>query len=344
MENLRRRRIPQRWQPRVAATMARCRLEWACFAAGWVVIVVLCWIELSRRVDATFPARFTVLLQSLTPWVFLPLYPLVAATIFRRRVVQSIAAATLIVVHIATLAPAVVGRPTPRWVASAPRIRMLSANVYDANPTPSIAAKYLVDQPVDVLVLIEVSKTMERALREAGVDERFPFHQRGTFGRATKSIEVVYSRLPLVESSSLRVGVQTFPTVAVMVGTTPLRLIAVHVEDPLGNRDEWATELKRLRAIIRAESGPLVVVGDFNSTRWNPDFGALLRTGLHDASETGGRGLTFSWPNDRLLPFPVMRLDHGLGTAGVEAVEVGDIDVPGADHRGLVVTWAVRPG
>ena len=340
--NLLRSRMPQRWRPRVAATAWGRRVEIAALLGGWAWVSLMCWLVLSRSASLTFPTHVTVLLQSITPLAFLPVYLVLVVAIVRRRWVQSVAAVVLIVIHIASVAPALGSRELPRWTTSASRLRVLSANVYDANPTPAAAAVFLVRQPVDVLVLVEITRDMQRALDAAGVDDRFPFHQSGEFTEGTRGIEAIYSRRPLSGAANVSVGVQAFPTAAVEMESARLRLVAAHVEDPVADPHEWSTELDDLLAIARSESGPSVIAGDFNSTRWNPEFGALLGRGLHDADESRGQGLTFSWPENRLLPFPVMRLDHALGTVGAEAVHVRNVDVPGSDHRGLDVTWAVR--
>ena len=83
------------------------------------------------------------------------------------------------------------------------------------------------------------------------------------------------------------------------------------------------------------------MVGDFNSTRWNPPFGELLDSGLHDAHESVGQGLSRSWPNLGWPGVPLMRLDHALVNAEVGVVSVHDVDIPGSDHVGFVTELAV---
>lgn len=61
-----------------------------------------------------------------------------------------------------------------------------------------------------------------------------------------------------------------------------------------------------------ADSAPLLVVGDFNTTR---DARALnpLRKTLRHAYEAGGRGWPYSWP----LPIPVYAIDHAWITTNI---------------------------
>jgi len=87
--------------------------------------------------------------------------------------------------------------------------------------------------------------------------------------------------------------------------------------------------------------GPTIVLGDFNATRWHPDFRRLLRQGhLRDAHEWAGDGLGASWPADRPIP-PFVRLDHILVRSGVIPTSVGSARIPGSDHVAMVADLAV---
>lgn len=335
--------MSQGWRPRTASGAWWRRIEATSFALGWLAMVLFAWAALSRQFGLTGPTSITVVLQGLTPFIPVVLGLMLAALFLRRRVVQGLVASMLMAVNLASVAPALGSRSRPGWTVSAPQVRVLSANVYDHNPVPTRAARFLVNQDADVLILVEVSRPMREALKDAGVDHRYPFHQTGRLGTGTTSSETIYSRRPLIDATSVPVGAQAFPAASVAVGPARLRLIGVHVQDPLRGRDEWSSELRDLRTTVGHEPRPLVLAGDFNANRWNPGFGDLLGAGLHDASESSGGGLTLSWPVHRLMPTPVIRLDHAVATVGAEAVRVRDVDVPGSDHRALDVTWSVDP-
>ncbi len=81
--------------------------------------------------------------------------------------------------------------------ASRARITVLSANLYDGNATPAAAAAAIVNTDVDVLVLVEISRDMQAALEAAGIEERFPYHERNEFDERAGSVEGIYSRLPI---------------------------------------------------------------------------------------------------------------------------------------------------
>jgi endonuclease/exonuclease/phosphatase (EEP) superfamily protein YafD len=93
--------------------------------------------------------------------------------------------------------------------------------------------------------------------------------------------------------------------------------------------------------------GPFVIAGDFNSTRFRPEFKRLLDAGLIDAHDTLGRGLSTSFQlaatGALAAAGGIVRLDHALLSDGVWPVSSRDLDAGGSDHVPFVVTLAVRP-
>jgi endonuclease/exonuclease/phosphatase (EEP) superfamily protein YafD len=300
------------------------------------------WVTLARGLRLTRPVELTVLPQSLTPFVYAPATVVAALAVWRRRWFLSVIALALVAVYIVLLVPALTSQSVPTWAVDAPRLTVLSANVYDANSNPAGLAERLVGSNADVLVLVEVNRSEQAALERAGIDGRFRYHWRNEFGERTRSIEEIYSRYPIRDETLVDFANQTFPQVVIEIGSTPVTVLALHVADPTLDVDEWRDELASIDGYLTDTSGPLVVAGDFNATRWNPQYAALLDGGVRDAVESRGRGLSFSWPVGRHLPRPVMRLDHALGNAFVAAIDNHDVDLPGSDHLGLITTWAIR--
>ena len=103
---------------------------------------------------------------------------------------------------------------------------------------------------------------------------------------------------------------------------------------------EWAAELRTIGHTTLGGDEATIAIGDFHGTRWQPSFGALLAGGLRDAHESVGRGLSRSWPMRRFRP--VARLMHALADERLFPTAVTDFDVRGSDHRGFVVTYAIR--
>jgi endonuclease/exonuclease/phosphatase (EEP) superfamily protein YafD len=115
----------------------------------------------------------------------------------------------------------------------------------------------------------------------------------------------------------------------------PARLGAVHVVSVVpGWIGYWPGELDLLRRWC-ARPGPALVVGDLNAT---PDHSAF-RTGTQgcaDAATERGESLTGTWYSG--VPRALgAQIDHVLTTGGPRARDVSVLDVPGSDHRALLV-------
>jgi endonuclease/exonuclease/phosphatase (EEP) superfamily protein YafD len=279
-----------------------------------------------------------VLLQALVPLAYLPAYPITVVAFLRRRWLLGGLGAALIVVHLAAVYPALGHRAPPAWAATAPKVSIFEANVYDQNAEPQAAAAKILASGADVLVLVELNFRTLSALRADGLDSAY---QYSTVPTGRYRTDGIWSKRPLqdVHGGGSR---RDMPWATVDVDGRPLLLLAVHVENAIRNRDDWTSELDSLRVQATAASGAVAVVGDFNSDRWNPPFGRLLASGLHDAHEATGHGLSFSWPHHGVFAIPVMRLDHALVNVDVGVMSVHNVVVPGSDHVGFVTDLAIN--
>jgi endonuclease/exonuclease/phosphatase (EEP) superfamily protein YafD len=78
-----------------------------------------------------------------------------------------------------------------------------------------------------------------------------------------------------------------------------------------------------------------MVVGDFNATTDHRDFRSGT-AGCTDAAAARGESLTATWP--AAWPrWAGAQIDHVLTRGGPQARSVEVLDVPGSDHRGLLV-------
>jgi endonuclease/exonuclease/phosphatase (EEP) superfamily protein YafD len=130
-------------------------------------------------------------------------------------------------------------------------------------------------------------------------------------------------------------------TGAVVHAPDPVTLYVVHPPNPLHDLSDWLDDLSRLASLGRTTNSPTIIVGDFNATYWHPPFRRVLAAGWRDAHQLAGRGFSCSWPADKWWLRPFMRLDHALVDESVIIGDVVDVDVPGSDHRGLVVAATV---
>jgi endonuclease/exonuclease/phosphatase (EEP) superfamily protein YafD len=117
--------------------------------------------------------------------------------------------------------------------------------------------------------------------------------------------------------------------------------------DP-GGLDEWEKQVDALIDFVPSIVGPFVIAGDLNTTTFRPKAQELLATGLVDAHEALGEGMSasFKLSADGALAIPgaVVRLDHAFLSDDVRAVQADDLASEGSDHLPFMVTLAVRPG
>ncbi len=119
---------------------------------------------------------------------------------------------------------------------------------------------------------------------------------------------------------------------------------AVHPEAPVG-RGKTAQWRRDLADIARWTSGPVapIVAGDFNATLDHTLLRAAMGTGRSAAAGTG-RGLVATYPSMWPRWFGI-QIDHVLVPAGTATTRFEVVDVPGTDHRAVLVSVRLpRPG
>lgn len=324
-------------EPAPTSPVPRQTAARAAWIAAWAIVGVLVWVTFTRALGITIPARITVMLQAVVPIVYLPVYPIGVVALVRKKWILGAVCIVLALVHIAAVYPALGHRSLPAWAATAPHLTVLEANVYDQNAEPAAAAGKILASGADVLVLVELDSRTLQALRSQGIDEAYPY---STLGRNGYRADVIWSKRPLEDVHQAR-GRNDLPSATVVVDDRRIVIVAVHVENAIRSRADWSGELAALKTQAASSEGPVALIGDFNSTRWNPPFGELLDSGLHDAHESVGQGLTRSWPDLGWLAVPLMRLDHALVNDQVAVASVHDVDIPGSDHIGFVTELAI---
>jgi endonuclease/exonuclease/phosphatase (EEP) superfamily protein YafD len=100
-------------------------------------------------------------------------------------------------------------------------------------------------------------------------------------------------------------------------------------------------QLSELAEAAKTSDGPLVVAGDFNTTKWTPEFGRLSTSGLADAHQVTGRGLAATWPANGSLP-PFLLLDHVLVSRELSVNSVMELPAGGSDHRPVIADLALN--
>jgi endonuclease/exonuclease/phosphatase (EEP) superfamily protein YafD len=311
------------------------------WAACWVGLILLVLVALSRHIDTDRPT--IVFLQATTPFLYLPAYVVAVVAAIRKHFVLAGGGLAVVLIHIASVAPALGSDGVPAWAAAAAHLRIVSANVRRENTKTADAARQLATTKPDVLVLVELTPRTWRELKTAGIADPFPYQSvelyTGSGGIA------ILSNHPIRNSNLVdRWGLGAL-SIEVDTGGTWMHVVAVHPTNPTHASSNWLRDYATLLDLRRTMTGPVVIAGDFNGGRWHRPFGRLLASGLRDANEATGRGLSASWPIDGGLVGlfgPIIRIDHALVSDDVAVLATHDVDLAGSDHRSLVVDIAVR--
>ena len=277
-----------------------------------------------------------VLLVGALPLLLLPAYAVLAlAAVLRRRALAA-GAAVLVAAHLLVVAPTVGTDLLPAGSVEAPRLRVVTANLYVLNPDPAAAGRALRALRPDVLVVPELSAAGLEGLREAGLLADLPY-ALVDLGRREETVGLL-SRLPLRDVRLRSLATRELPRATVTVGGREVRVLATHPLPPVWVLHRlWRSSLEDLAREAEQVDLPLVVAGDLNADRDHAAFRDLLATGLRDAHDARGRGLVRTWP----AAFPLLHLDHVL-VRDLDVVQVREVRLPGSDHLAVVADIAVR--
>ncbi|WP_138758777.1 endonuclease/exonuclease/phosphatase family protein [Modestobacter altitudinis] len=269
----------------------------------------------------------------------------VVLLVLARRRLSALLAVALAAVSIVVLAPTYAGAGP---VAAGPMLTVLTANVKLGEADPDGVMAAVRSAGADVVLLQELAPELRTRLAAEGLDQVLP-HSVVEARPGADGIGL-WSRYPLADPQRDRL---TFPWVAARVvvgeGRPSATVLAFHAAGPWPqSADEWVRDMARLPGVLDRlaagadEHGSSVLVGgDFNATWGNAQFRALLQDGYRDSAEQLGRQWTATFPSGYAVP-PLIGIDHLL-VRGAAAQELRTVEIPGSDHRGLVVRVAL-PG
>lgn len=238
---------------------------------------------------------------------------------------------------LATLLNLVVIAPLflPASPVSAERdLRVLSFNLLEENENFGQVAEFLRDSDADVIFLHEAYRPWEEALVGADLPYRVDI---------VRDPDLIFGTMVLTRGDAQvrSFGFRLEQPRAVEVRVDGVSILGVHPLSPI------TPERARIRDAqfdfyhqwVDGESGPAVVVGDFNATPWSWPFRRLVAdTGLHNSQV--GYGLELSFPKHR-SPLFQLPIDHLLYSDGLEVVDRVLSPSLGSDHSPLIVDLAL---
>lgn len=228
--------------------------------------------------------------------------------------------------------------PSPAPEASGARLTIMSVNLYYGWGDGELPQKTAELRP-DVVVVQEITYDALGRLDARGWAQQYPYRVGEPAEDWDAGGAMVFSTRPLTElEPGQESGVRQ--VLRLDVEGRPLTVVAVHTTNPVVGFDAWQSELDAVAAAALRQSGPLVVVGDFNATRDHVPMQQLLaRTGLEDATEEAGVGWAPTF-GTRYSP-AVIAIDHVLTSGHLTTAAISTFGVPGSDHRGTVAQVAM---
>jgi endonuclease/exonuclease/phosphatase (EEP) superfamily protein YafD len=300
----------------------------------WALILGLLVLALARLL-AFDERRLLVLADAYSLWLFLPAYLVVAAAVCFRARILAVVAGVVVVTHLALVVPPMFRTvDVPAGAATAPRLRLVTANVRFDNRQFDAMLDELVRLDADVLVLSEVTPDWWREIEDHGLVQSHPYVVReprwGAAGMA------ILSDRPLRDPEIVQLDDRSVPSATIRVGERRVRLVGVHTVAPNFAFDRNRRDQHAVSAVVRDAPRPRIVAGDFNATPYNRWYDELLDLGLTEVHEAVGDPFATTWPNGR-HPLPPVRIDHVFVDDALAPVDVEQGDGAGSDHRPVIV-------
>ncbi len=218
--------------------------------------------------------------------------------------------------------------------------RVILANVYSGNREPREVIDFLRAEDPDIIVLEEVTSAWMQRLSVLG--EAYPVSiakpAEGNFGI------LLLSRLPLVDGRIEEIGMARLPSVVAQVqtGEGVLNVIGTHPLPPIGSRYTQMRneQIKQIARRATEPRGPILLVGDLNTTSWSGVFRGLVReSGLRDSRR--GFGVQPTWPSGNLLL--QTPLDHILVSPEIVVHDRRVGPHIGSDHLPVILDFSISP-
>lgn len=293
-------------------------------------------------------------------WLYLPVLVLLAAALVTRTKLGLVLLAAPVLIFAADYGGQFT--PNPRAVlADVPGHHGLQVMTWNAGMSGDgageLRALLRTAQP-DVVVVQEVSSHMSKVLTEE-LDDLYPYRSFVLPGAST-SLGLL-SRYPILEEDAWTdwMGCQC-QRVVVDWGGQPITVINAHVWGPVMQL-EWVGRLPLLRsfrdahqrltfdtllAMVEAESNPVLLAGDFNTTEQQANYRRATKV-MRDAFAEGGWGFGFTYPNPTVefgIGVPLIRIDHIFYDRNWRAVHTRTRAIAGSDHLSVgTELWLREP-
>ncbi len=320
-------------------------------AIGWLLCASLAAVVVTHRLQIWFKVdegSVLAVAYDVLPLVLF-LAPVISVTaLITGHLLLAGAGAVLTVYHGVLVGPRLVSQRVPSWAHDAPQFHLAVANVYVDNATPAATAQQLTESGAEVIVIAEATPEFMCIFDSVGGDVSHPHRVSDPTDTSDYAVAIA-SRLPLGPGSTMRsIGRLRLTVAEVEVGGILTTIAALNPRSTFDQdgQEIWKDQIDELKSYVPTVSGPLVVAGDLNSTKFRPQFDELLKVGLDDAIDSLGQAWKPSFSLKSVWPLGVFgvvaRLDQALVSDQIVALKIRNLKPLGSDHIPFVITLAVH--
>jgi vancomycin resistance protein VanJ len=309
-------------------------------AAAWVFAVALTVWNVLR----IYPGDRWLLVRLgnyFAPWLFMALIPASIVALLARRPWLTRVALLLGLVFVVRYWPLLFPRlPVLSAGNSVSELRVMTFNVNYANRNAPDIADLIRSESPDVIAMQELKQGLAAPLR-AELASEYPYFLYDS----SQGLTGLLSRYPLTAGSMLS-ELRYSRSASVETPAGPVTVWSVHLATAL-SQPGWQAQRRMAAAVAEMaeeDGGPLVVMGDFNTTDQTENYG-LVADKLTDVHWSVGRGFGFTFPDlrrygaDSPVVGPVVRIDHIFVSEHLTPQEIHVISSGhGSDHRPVVAT------
>ncbi|MCX5200180.1 endonuclease/exonuclease/phosphatase family protein [Streptomyces sp. NBC_00237] len=225
------------------------------------------------------------------------------------------------------------------------KLRVLTSNVEFGGATTALLDAVRREKP-DLLFVQECNQVCSDALARELPPASYPYREVVEASGAEGS--AILSTHPLKPAPGLP-STLAMPGAVAVVNGRAVRLRLAHPLPPVpGLVDRWKHELGTIERYVAEGGGPTLVAGDFNASQDHAAFRRVLDAGngLRDAAALAGASRTPTWPAKTAKTAVALgaQIDHVLVSKEFGTRSARFVDLPGTDHRALLVELELHGG
>lgn len=260
--------------------------------------------------------------------------PLIGLYLWKRMNRRAIALVALAAINYASILPFYFGTPEP---PTKPTVRAMLMNLNAGNGNTDLVMHAIREFDPDILLLEEVTPKWEAALfvLYTSYPYRIAKTRNDPFGI------MLLCRHPIKNGEVVEIGTAAVPSISgtIYLPDGEIRFIGTHPLPPIGGEYSRQRNEQLMQLIPHAEKGPVLLMGDLNTSPWSPYFKRLLKeSGLKNSMK--GFGFQPTWPAH--LPWPRIPLDHVLHSPEITVHHRAVGPDVGSDHLPVIVDFSMQ--